>query len=122
SGALPPDGLPDSSNVGVTSTTAGGNVSLPTFVLAFDGVAPEAAVINAIAGDNVVNAAEKTAGVAISGTAEAGATVTVSWQGQVQTAVANPDGTWQTPGFNVQSIPDGQSTISVVVQDPAGNN
>ena len=123
SGALPPSGLPDASNVGVTSTTAGGVASLPTFVLAFDNTPPAQPVVNTIAGDNVVNAAEKTGGVVIAGTAEAGATVTVTWGSQVRTAVADGSGNWQTPGFDSQSIPgNGPGTITAVVQDLAGNN
>ncbi len=123
SGSLPPTGLPDASNVGVTSTTAGGVASLPTFVLAFDNTPPAQPVVNTIAGDNVVNAAEKTGGVVIAGTAEAGATVTVTWGSQVRTAVADGSGNWQTPGFDSQSIPgNGPGTITAVVQDLAGNN
>jgi hypothetical protein len=123
SGALPPGGLPNLSNVGVTSTTAGGNASLPTFVLTFDGTPPAAAVINPVAGDNIVNAVERDGGVIVSGTAEAGATVTVAWGQQVRTAVADDAGAWQAPAFDRASIPgDGDHTITAVVQDLAGNN
>src|SRR5690606_4451595 len=77
-----------------------------------------------IAGDNVVNAPEKASGVSVSGTAEAGATVTVSWGAQVRTAVADAAGKWVLPApFDAQSIPgDGDAIISAVVQDLAGNN
>ena len=123
SGALPPGGLPEASNVGVTSTTAGGNTSLPTFVLAYDGTPPAPAVINTVAGDNVVNAAEKDGGVVVSGRAEAGATVTLSWGQQVRTAVADGAGNWQTPAFDPASIPaNGDYGMTAVVQDRAGNN
>jgi hypothetical protein len=76
-----------------------------------------------VAGDNVVNASELSSGVVVSGTAEAGATVTVSWGQQVRTAVADGEGLWQTPAFDRPSIPDdGNYSITAVVQDLAGNN
>jgi hypothetical protein len=122
-GALPAGGLPDASNVSITATTDSGNVSLPVFVLAFDGVPPTPAILAVIASDNVVNAAEKTSGVAVAGEAEPGSTVTVTWGTQVRTAQADPAGKWQTPGFDSGSIPgDGPSTSTAVVQDLAGNN
>ena len=123
SGALPAGGLPDTSSIGVTTTTASGNTSLPTYVLTYDGTPPAPAVINAIAGDNVVNAAEKANGVIVAGTAEAGATVTISWGQQVRTATADEAGKWQTVPFDPASIPDnGDYGITAVVQDQAGNN
>ncbi len=123
SGALPPGGLPDASNVSITATTDQGNSSLPVFVLAYDGVPPAPAVLAAVATDNVVNAAEKSSGVAVAGTAEPGATVIVNWGAQVRTAVVDANGNWQTTPFDSASIPgDGSSTISAVVQDLAGNN
>ena len=45
-------------------------------------------IINPVAGDDQINAAEKTAGVAVSGTATAGSTVTVTWGSATQTATA----------------------------------
>src|SRR5690606_30662016 len=117
------DGLPDESSVGITSTTAGGVASVPTFVLAYDGTPPAPAAINIVAGDNVVNASESSSGVIVSGTAEAGATITVTWGQQVRSAVANGAGVWQAPAFDSASIPgNGDHLITAVVQDLAGNN
>ncbi len=123
SGALPPGGLPDASNVGITSTTAGGTTSLPTFVLAFDNTPPSQPVINPVATDDVVNANERSNGFVISGTAEPGATVVVSAGAQVLASVlVQENGTWQTDPFVGSAVPaDGAYQLSAVVQDPAGN-
>ena len=124
SGALPAGGLPDASNVGITSTTGAGNASLPTFTLTFDGPPPAPAVISAVTPDNVVNAAEKQGGFVISGTAEPGTVVILTLDGQ-PFASANVDasGQWQTtPPLAGVSVPaDGNYALSAVVQDRAGN-
>jgi hypothetical protein len=123
SGALPSGGLPDASNVGITSTTAGGSTSLPTFVLAFDNTPPAQPVINPVATDDVVNANERSNGFLISGTAEPGATVVVSAGAQVLASVLVQDnGTWQTDPLVGSAVPaDGAYQLSAVVQDRAGN-
>jgi hypothetical protein len=77
-------------------------------------------IINAVATDNIVNNSEKTTGVAISGTADAGATVAIIWGGKTQTATAT-GGNWTTT-FSAADVPaDGSTTISVVATDLAGN-
>jgi hypothetical protein len=77
-------------------------------------------VISLVAADDIVNSAEKTAGVVISGTAETGATVTITWGGITQTATAT-GGNWTTT-FSAGNVPaDGSTTISVISTDLAGN-
>ena len=123
SGALPAGGLTAASNVGITQTSVSSVVStIPTFILAYDGVAPAPAVLAAIATDNVVNAAERLAGIVVSGTAEAGATVTVTWGAEDRTVVVPASGQWQTAPFDAAAIPaDGSYAIVATVTDPAGN-
>ena len=124
SGALPAGGLPDASNVGITSTTGAGNASLPTFTLTFDGTPPAPAVISTVTPDNVVNAAEKQGGFVISGTAEPGTVVILTLDGQpFASADVNASGQWQTtPPLAGVSVPaDGNYALAAVVQDKAGN-
>ncbi|MGE3926199.1 MAG: Ig-like domain-containing protein [Lautropia sp.] len=122
SGALPSTGLPDHATVGITqSGGAGGNVNLPPITLSFDGVPPAAPTIHIVAGDDIVNTAEKTGGIIVTGTAEAGATVLLDWGGHAATAAVDAEGQWQTV-FAATEVPnDGPQTLSVLVRDPAGN-
>ncbi|MDD2368775.1 MAG: hypothetical protein PHQ90_05680 [Sulfuricurvum sp.] len=79
--------------------------------------------IDTIATDNIINAAEKEAGVVISGTAEAGSSVAVTLGIYTQTVIADATtGTYATI-FVADDIPsDTTSTdVTVVVTDIAGN-
>jgi hypothetical protein len=121
SGEVPTD---DSTTISAVATDVAGNVSAEGEQTVTVDTAVAAPVIAAVAADNVVNAAEKTAaektaGVAVSGTAEAGASVSVTWGATTLTDTAADDGAW-TVNFGV--LPeDGSSTISAVATDVAGN-
>ncbi|MFA3130298.1 Ig-like domain repeat protein, partial [Acinetobacter pittii] len=92
----------------VTATDAAGNVGTDTAVVTVDTTAPNAPVLDPI------NATDP-----ITGTAEAGSTVTVSFpDGTTATVVAGPDGTWSVP--NPGDLTDGQ-TVTATATDPAGN-
>ena len=119
---MPAGGLLNASNVSITSTTAAGTASLPTFVLTFDGTPPAPAVIAPIATDNLVNATEKANGFVISGTAEAGTVVVLTLNSQALASVAvGADGQWRTTISGASVPADGAYTVSAVVQDRAGN-
>ena len=106
--------------VTLRATDAAGNTTTRTGSYTYDTSAPGAPAIAVVAGNDVVNLAEKTAGVAVSGTAESGATVTVTWGAVTKTVVAN-GGTWTTT-FAATEVPvDGASSISAVARDVAGN-
>ncbi|HLS57823.1 MAG TPA: Ig-like domain-containing protein, partial [Zeimonas sp.] len=95
----------------------GGDSSSP----APDTTAPGAPVVGAVAVDNVVNAAEAADGVAVSGTAEAGSTVEVTWGSTTKTATADGTGAWSVD-FAAGEVPaDGDTTISATARDAAGN-
>ena len=96
---------------------AGNNTSSPSLELSLtiDTNAPDAPVIATLAADNSSNAL----GVTVSGTAEAGATVAVTWGGAVHVATAGADGAWTT-GFAGTEIPAAGS-ISATATDAAGN-
>lgn len=108
------------------ATDAAGNVSTGTQAVVIstsrtDTTRPDTPVINNVAADNTVNAAEKTAGVVVSGIAEAGSTVAVNWGGTIQSVTATADGSWSTT-FASSVIPaNGSSTITATARDIANN-
>ncbi|KHN65700.1 Biofilm associated protein, partial [Acinetobacter oleivorans] len=92
----------------VTATDPAGNAGTDTAVVTIDTTAPNAPVLDPI------NATDP-----VTGTAEAGSTVTVSFpDGTTATVVAGPDGTWSVP--NPGDLTDGQ-TVTATATDPAGN-
>ena len=121
SGALPAGGLPDSSNISITSATPTGNVSLPVFALAFDGTPPGAPVIAAVGGDDQISISERADGVVVSGSAEGNALVVVTLGAQSQAAQVTAQGGWQVSFAPTAVGADGPVRISAVVTDPAGN-
>ncbi len=94
--------------VTVTATDPAGNVGTTGAVVTIDTTAPNAPVLDPI------NATDP-----VTGTAEAGSTVTVSFpDGTTATVVAGPDGKWTVP--NPGDLTDGQ-TVTATATDPAGN-
>ncbi|MDO9217937.1 MAG: Ig-like domain-containing protein, partial [Lacisediminimonas sp.] len=119
-GQVPDDG---NVNINVVATDATGNASAAAVQsVSVDSSAPEQPTLANIAGDNVVNAAEKAAGVAVTGSAEAGATVTVVWGAVTKIVTASESSTW-TASFATGEIPvDSPTTaISATAEDAAGN-
>jgi large repetitive protein len=76
------------------------------------------------AGDNVISAAERgaTAGVVLSGTGEAGASIVVTFEGKERITTVNGSGQWSVT-FNSGDFPAGtyDSTVTVTSRDKAGN-
>lgn len=96
-----------------------GPLSQPAFAITVDTTAPQAPIINTVAGNNIVTGNEAAAGVLITGSAEAGARVQVDWAGQVQTTVADGNGSW---GVRYTSVPgDGSTQVVAQTADEAGN-
>jgi len=94
--------------VTVTATDPAGNVGTGNAVVTVDTTAPGAPVLDPINATNPVT-----------GTAEPGSTVTVSFpDGTTATVVAGPDGKWTVP--NPGDLTDGQ-TVTATATDPAGN-
>ncbi|WP_245581541.1 Ig-like domain-containing protein [Octadecabacter arcticus] len=73
-------------------------------------------------GDNVVNNSEHPGGVALNGTAEAGASVVVTLGSMSHTVIAGENGIWSTTYLSSE-VPTGEDTLSVTVvaTDLAGN-
>ena len=108
----------------VRQKDAAGNVSAtgkPAGAVTVDTTAPSAAVIAQVAGDGIVSAAEKAAGVTLSGTGEAGSSVSVVWGTVTKTATVNTSGAWSVQ-FESTDVPaDGATTVRVKLTDLAGN-
>ncbi|MDZ7277432.1 Ig-like domain-containing protein [Pantoea eucrina] len=110
-----------------TVTSAAGNVSEPSAPLAFtvDTQAPSAAqdlALNNDAGEAIpAGSATRDTTPTLSGTAEAGSTVTLIDNGStvLGSAVADQDGNWQiTP---LAPLSEGAHSLTASVTDPAGN-
>ena len=79
------------------------------------------ATINMISGNDVVNAAEKLAGVVISGTAEAKSSILLTWGGVAFSTQANLAGSWTLTVPSAQTPASGNTTVSVVATDVNNN-
>jgi len=110
--------------VNVSGKDAAGNTVSGSQTIGVDTVAP-ALSVNAIAQDNIINAAEHNQPLTISGKtdAEAGQIVTVTLNGKNHTAIVGSDGTWSVtlPAGEVQAMANGGHTLTVNVSDKAGN-
>ena len=118
-------GLKDGdASVQVSVTNTHGNSASAGREYSVDATAPTV-TIDTVAGDNVINASEAAAGVAISGTttAEAGQTVTVTLGGKSYTAQVQQGGVWSVnvPGSDLTALADSGYTVQVSVSDAAGN-
>ncbi|MHC5105651.1 Ig-like domain-containing protein [Enterobacter ludwigii] len=118
-------GLKDGdASVQVSVTNVNGNSASAGREYSVDATAP-AVTIDTVAGDNVINASEASAGVAITGTttAEAGQAVTVTLGDKQYTAQVQAGGTWSVnvPGADLTAMADNGYTVQVSVSDAAGN-
>ncbi|WP_458573595.1 Ig-like domain-containing protein [Enterobacter ludwigii] len=111
-------------SVQVSVTNVNGNSASAGREYSVDATAP-AVTIDTVAGDNVINASEASAGVAITGTttAEAGQAVTVTLGNKQYTAQVQAGGTWSVnvPGADLTAMADNGYTVQVSVSDAAGN-
>jgi hypothetical protein len=106
----------------VQANDAAQNASAATrSVVTLDGVAPSAPVIGVIAGDDVINAAELAGGVTVSGTGEAGSTVTVSIGEARASAPVGSNGAWSVVFAATQLPASGLGTFSATASDAVGN-
>ncbi|VFS49197.1 Uncharacterised protein [Budvicia aquatica] len=109
-----------------TVTDKAGNSSSASHNVLVDTVAPTLA-INAIAGDDIINATEKGLSLAISGTSTdvaQGQSVTVRLNGKSYTTVVDSGGTWtlNVPAVDVAKLGDASYTVNASVTDTVGNS
>ncbi|MBE3486630.1 MULTISPECIES: Ig-like domain-containing protein [unclassified Enterobacter cloacae complex] len=118
-------GLKDGdASVQVSVTNVNGNAASSSQAFSVDTAAP-AVTINTISGDNMLNAAEAAQDLTLSGTstAEAGQTVTVTFNGNQYIAQVQANGSWtlDVPAADLAGIADGSAAVTVTVSDKAGN-
>lgn len=82
--------------------------------------AANASAIGVVAGDDIINAAEAAAPVAINGLAEAGSSVRVTLGTATQTVTAGADGRWATSLNVPATLADGKHNVSVEITNAAG--
>ncbi len=108
-----------SATISAVASNASGSSQPGTLAVTIDRVAPGAASIAPVTGDDVVTLAEAAGGVLVQGNAEANAIVQITWGIEVATVQANGAGNWQTTFTSLP--PAGASTINVRATDAAGN-
>ena len=99
-----------------------GNASTPaTRDILIDTIVPTAPVIGTVASNDIIGASE--VGSAITGTAEASATVSLSLGGNVRTISADPSGSWSytLTGADITAMGEGPETLSATATDGVGN-
>ncbi|WP_297729708.1 hypothetical protein, partial [Limnohabitans sp. Rim8] len=117
-GDIPADG---STTLSAVAKKTGATDSTPTAAVAITvDTAVAAPVVGAVATDNAVSGAEKTAGVAVSGTADAGASVAVTWGATTKTVTAT-GGNWTTNFASTEIPADGNTSVNAVATDVVGN-
>lgn len=105
----------------ITTTDAAGNSRSYNDILEVDTIAPPIA-LDTVEGDDIVNLVEAADGVQLSGTGEAGASITVQFQGHTRSTTVANDGTWSI-NYSAGQITGGSydSTIAITSTDAAGN-
>ncbi|MCI1897050.1 MAG: Ig-like domain-containing protein, partial [Enterobacter sp.] len=111
-------------SVQASVTNVNGNSANAALEYSVDATAPTV-TINTVSNDNMLNAAEAAADLTLSGTssAEAGQTVTVTFNGKQYAAQVQADGSWtlDVPAADMAGMADGNSAITASVTDKAGN-
>ncbi len=112
-------------NITVSGATSAGNPVTITHPVTVD-LAAVAISINTVSGDDVINAAEKSADLTLSGSTsgvEPGQTVTVTFGGKTYTATVAGDGSWTTtvPAADLSALRDGDATVQASVSTINGN-
>ncbi|KLP52321.1 type 1 secretion target domain-containng protein [Enterobacter roggenkampii] len=110
--------------VNVSGKDAAGNTVSGSQTIGVDSVAPTLSV-DTLAQDNIINAAEHSQPLTLTGktTAEAGQIVTVTLNGKNYNATVGSDGNWSVTlaADDVQALNEGNHTLTVNVSDKAGN-
>ncbi|MGS5250257.1 Ig-like domain-containing protein, partial [Escherichia coli] len=112
--------------ISASATDSTGNSGSTTHTVNVESLLP-GVIINTVAGDNIINAAEivvaQTISGQVTGTAAAGNTVTVTIGGNQYTATVQSDLSWSVsvPANVLQALGNGELTISASVTNSANN-
>ncbi|AVF34397.1 Ig-like domain-containing protein [Rahnella sikkimica] len=111
-------------SVTASASDATGNPANATHNVVVD-TTPPALLINPVTASGMLNAVELGQPLTLSGTstAQAGQTVTVTFNNETYTTTVNANGTWSVniPAVDVAALPDGSLPVSASVNDVAGN-
>ncbi|PIJ44850.1 Ig-like domain-containing protein, partial [Tatumella sp. OPLPL6] len=118
-------GLAQGTNsISVSVTDRAGNEGHTAHDLTVDTEAPTI-TIDTVAGDDIINSDEQKAGQTLSGStsAEAGQSVTVTFNGHSYTTTVDKDGKWSVAvsAQDLVGLRDGDYTVTASVTDKAGN-
>ncbi|MGT6105133.1 BapA-related adhesin SiiEA [Escherichia coli] len=113
-------------SISASATDSAGNSGSTTHTVNVESLLP-GVIINTVAGDDIINAAEiavnQTLSGLVTGTAAAGDTVTVTLGGNQYTTTVQPDLSWSVsvPAADLQALGNGELTISASVTNSANN-
>ncbi|HAH9909920.1 TPA: Ig-like domain-containing protein [Escherichia coli] len=113
-------------SISASATDSAGNSGSTTHTVNVESLLP-GVIINTVAGDDIINAAEiavaQTISGQVTGTAAAGNTVIVTIGGNQYTATVQPDLSWSVsvPANVLQALGNGELTISASVTNGVGN-
>ncbi|WP_299288842.1 Ig-like domain-containing protein [uncultured Tateyamaria sp.] len=110
------------STITVIASDAFGNTTTVTDTLVVDTITEVAIATATVETDGVVNAAEAADGITLTGTAQPGSSVNVTFNGTTRAATVDGSGNW-TVGYTAAEVPTGEQTaiISATATDTAGN-
>ncbi len=108
--------------VTAVATDANGNSSTATGSFAVDTVTDVSINTSAAGGDGTINAAEAAAGITLTGTAQAGSSVQVTFGNTTLPATVDANGNWSV-AFPSSAVLPGEydATVTAVATDAAGN-
>lgn len=120
----PTNGITDATNAitvgtGWTDAALNDGVGDASPNYAIDTLAPTTPVINIVATDDIINAAERTATVTVTGTNESGSTVTLN--GQATTPVTGTSWSLLLDAATIDAFGQGVETLTAIATDTAGN-
>ncbi|WP_342753900.1 Ig-like domain-containing protein [Pantoea sp. MBD-2R] len=109
--------------VAVTVTDAWGRTDTATTTFIADARAPSV-FLNNVSGDNLIDAGEINEPLVISGTGDAGAALTVTFNGESWNSTIGEGGQWQftVPASTIQTLAEGSYVVEARVSDEAGNS
>ena len=109
-------------SIEVRATDLAGNVRSINDTVRVDTIVNRLTMTTPVEGDNIVNRAEASDGITLTGTVEAGSTVSVTFEGVTRTATVTSSGNWSVT-YGAHEVPAGEYTTTVTINatDAVGN-